>query len=108
MNTNNVYYAKIYRLINIEKYGSNLYNYGKTFKSAFSRDTLVYQKSNGRFYDLLGKKHLNGDFEWSSEIGTEIVSAEHLIPFNTEVNQNKQNLSKRKIKKLYIENKNNK
>lgn len=108
MNTNNVYYAKIYRVIDKKTYGSNLYDYETVYKASFSRDTLVYQKSNGRFYDLLGKKHLNCYFDCYSGIGTEIVSAEHLIPFNAEVNQTKENLSKRKIKKLYTEHKNNK
>lgn len=106
MNTNNVFYAKIYRLIYIKTFGNNIYNYGRTYKAMFSRDTLVYKKSNGKFYDLLDKKYLNSNFAWSDEVGTEIVSIKHLVSFKEAINQVPQKLSKSKIKKLYIENKN--
>lgn len=102
MNTNNVYYAKIYRLMDIETYGSDFSSLGKNFKLSFSRDALVYEKSNGKFYDLLGKKHLSSDLDWCAKIGMEFVDIKSLIPFNIVVNQNKENLSKRKIKKMYI------
>lgn len=106
MNTNNVYIAKIYRLIDTEMHGDNLFNYRKTFIPSFSRDTLVYHKSDGKFYDLLAKKYLNSSFDWASEIGTEIVNVKELIPFNEVVSQTKERLSKNKIKRLYSEHKN--
>ena len=97
MNSNNVYYAKIYRLVEKDGY---------IFKGTFSRYALVYQKSNEKFYDLFTKRYLNADFDVFSKYGTEIVGVKNLIPFNSIVNQTKENLSKRKIKKLYIEHKN--
>jgi len=108
MNTNNVYFTKIFRIINIEPYfGKTLLDSGYSFSFGFSRDTLVYQKSDDQFYDLLAGKILKAEPTFCSKLGTEIVSVKHLIPFNTIVNQNKKNLSKCKIKKLYMEHKNN-
>ena len=107
MNTNNVYFAKIYRLKDVGTYNASPLDYGLEFKTSFSRCTLVYQKSNGRFYDLLAKKRLSCEFDSFSKIGTEIVSVEDLISFNSVVNQTKNNLSKSKIKKLCIEYKKN-
>lgn len=103
MNTNNVYCAEVYRLIKTEISGGNILELVKCYKASFSRDTLVYQKQDGRFYDLLGKKYLKCAFDLCDEIGTEIINVERLIPFNTQVNQTKDNLSRSKIKKLYVE-----
>lgn len=103
MNTNNVYVAGINRLISYKVSGDCLYNYRIKFDSEFTRITIVYQKSDGRFYDLLCKKYLNSSFDWDSEKGEEIVNVSYLTPFNEVVCQTKENLSKRKIKKLYAE-----
>ncbi len=49
MNINSVYCAKIYRLINKVSKTDDFFNV--TFKSSFSKETLVYQN-----YDLLTEK----------------------------------------------------
>ena len=103
MNTNNVYVAGINRLISYKVSGDCLYNYRIKFDSEFARITIVYQKQDGRFYDLLCKKYLNSSFDWTSEKGEEIVNVNYLAPFNEVVFQTKENLSKRKIKKLYMD-----
>lgn len=103
MNTNNVYFAKIYRISQTELFGYRPCDLSKKFMFSFVRDTVVYKRSNGKFYDLIGKRHLNCSYGFFDKVGTEFISVKHLVPFNVIVNQNKENLSKRKIKQLYIE-----
>ena len=56
MNINKVYYGEIDRIIDTSCKGDNIWNYRKVFKIVPIRETLVYEKSDGQFYDLLTKK----------------------------------------------------
>lgn len=109
MNINKVYYAEIDRIIDVTCKGDNIWNYKKVFEIDPIRETLVYEKSDGQFYDLLTKKTLRGGTDFLDKVGTEIVNIESLTPFNEIVHNYKYNLTKRKIIKLYTEaQKNNK
>lgn len=109
MNINKVYYVEIDRIIDTFCKGDNIWNYKKVCKIVPIRETLVYEKSDGQFYDLLTKKTLRGGAGFLDNVGTEIVNIESLTPFNEIVHNYKYNLTKRKIIKLYTEfQKNNK
>lgn len=109
MNINKVYCAEIDRIIGVTYKGDNIWNYKKVFEIDSIRETLVYEKSDGQFYDLLTKKTLRGGTDFLDKVGTEIVNIESLTPFNEIVHNYKYNLTKRKIIKLYTEaQKNNK
>lgn len=56
MNINKVYYGEIDRIIDTSCKGDNIWNYKKVFKIVSIRETLVYEKSDGQFYDLHTKK----------------------------------------------------
>ena len=108
MNTNNVYFAKVYRITKRKLIGSTIYDRGINYTLSFCRYTLAYEKEEGKFYDLMKKKPIKVEVDYLiEEIGTEIMDINSLIDFNLLTKNTKENLSKRKIKKLYIEHANN-
>lgn len=107
MNTNRVYYAKIYRLIKKEFIPGKTFLLSKiNYKVVTSRTTLVYDdEKKSKFFDLFSERVLQTD-TWNLSIGDEFIDPESLIPLNNIINNNKTSLSKSKIKKLYIKKKN--
>lgn len=110
MNTYNVYYAKIYKVIKKEFIpGKNLLDSGINTTGSFERTTIVYKNKNKNknkeFIDLFSKRKLQLD-PFTLDIGDEFINAKSLICFNNIIDNTKTNLSKSKIKKLYIEKKN--
>ncbi len=100
MNINNVYYAEIYRLTNIERKKGTV---DLIFKSNLTRNTIVYNKNNGEFYDLLANKTLAGSYKLGDLKGSEKVDLESLIPFDNLIKQSRKNLCKREVIKMYKE-----
>lgn len=107
MNTNRVYYAKIYRVIEKEFTPGKTFVFSKiNYKSLISRTTLVYdKKESSEFFDLFSKELLQAD-TCNLDIGDEFIDPKSLIPLNNIINNTKTNLSKSRIKKLYIKKKN--
>lgn len=104
MNTNNVYIAKIYVVKDIEKKRTIPLGLCTTYSYSFLRKTLVYRRKNGKFYDLLENRFIAADFNYFvTEIGDEILRTNTLIPFNHIINNNKDRVSKRKVKELYMD-----
>ena len=102
MNTYNVYFAEIYRIIKREVTGDNLYNMRAHFETEFFRITLVFDKGNGKFLDLFGNRILSSSHDYCSDVGTELVNTKSLTPFNEVIGQYRQNLPKCLIRKKAI------
>lgn len=103
MNTNNVYFARVSMVTNIEAKGTNLINLHKDFTLSLLRYTLVYHTKNNKFYDLLANKYVCADLNYyDTKVGTEKLETKTMIPFNHVINNKEENLSKGKIKKLYM------
>lgn len=106
MNTYNVYYAKIYKVIKKEFIpGKNLWDSGINTIGSFERTTIVYKNKDSEFYDLFSKRKLKANAS-GLNTGDEFIDAKSLTCFNNIIDNAKTNLSKSKIKKLYIEKKN--
>lgn len=106
MNTNKVYVAQIYRLIE-ERFtatGSSILDSSRKMHSVFSRYTVVYDKGNGEFYDLLTKSELISIPDYFTPLGTEHVKLASLVPFNNIVENKKIHRTVYKIKKMIKEN----
>lgn len=106
MNTNNVYIASICVVTNIKTKGTKIIDMSIIREYGFLRNTLVYHTKNNRFYDLVARRFISADFHYA-EVGSEVLNTETLTPFNYMVDNNKDRLSKRKIKKIYMNYTNN-
>ena len=101
INTNKLYIVNVYRVT------ENEINFERIFTNAqFSRKTIVYDSDYGDYYDLLVDKMLSVNLPGSA-VGTEVIDVKSFVPFNEHLCNTKENLSKRKIKKLYMNSKNN-
>lgn len=106
MNTYNVYYAEIYKVIKKEFIpGKNLLDSGINTTGSFERTTIVYKNKNKEFIDLFSKRKLQLDPS-TLDIGDEYINPKSLTCINNIIDNTKTNLPKSKIKKLYIEKKN--
>ena len=55
MNTNNVYFADIRKIVNGKYYGDSILNAGVKFETVFLRQSLVLYKGDNKCIDLIGK-----------------------------------------------------
>ena len=100
MNTNRLYKVDVYRIIE-----SKIENNTMEVNGMFSRETIVYDTGYGDYYDLITDKTLSAGLQFSF-VGNEYIRSTSFVPYNEYLNNQKQNLSKRKIKKLYKKHKN--
>ena len=101
MNINNVYIAKIY-VKTVEKFNRD---FSVRSEGEFVKDTLVYEKLDTIlpcYIDLeSGKKYRNFDLN-DTDIGELYINIKAgLIPYTSMIENNKKNMSKRKILKNY-------
>ena len=71
-----------------------------------ARKTVVYAAGYGGYYDLITEKTLSIGLDYSF-VGDEYIQSTSFVPFNKYLSNTKENLSQRKIKKFYLETKNN-
>lgn len=106
MNTYNVYYANIYRVVKQEFIrGKDFLDSGINTTGSFERTTIVYKNKYSEFYDLFSKRKLQLDPS-TLDIGDEYINPKSLTCINNIIDNTKTNLPKSKIKKLFIEKKN--
>lgn len=103
INTSRLYIATVYRVVaskifEDEKY-INLHSQGMPV-----RKTVVYDTGYGDYYDLITEKRLSVGLQYVP-VGSEYIKPKSFVSYNEYLNNQKENLSKRKIKKLYMENK---
>ena len=94
MNTNNVYFADIRRIVSGKYSGNNFWSASVKFETRFVRQTLVFYKGDNKCIDLIGKGRIPLGKDYFSGIGTEYIDPYSLIPFNEVVEQYRRNLPK--------------
>ena len=100
MNTNNVYFAEIHRIISEECFDNNIWNAKVKFETKYVRQTLVFHKGDNKYIDLMGKGMIPFGKDYCSIVGTEYISPSSLIPFNEVVEQHRRNLPKCLIRRM--------
>lgn len=101
VNNNNIFYAKVNLITDVKCLMiEDSYNIKKHFDVQFCRNTIVYKKKNGTYYDLLADKVLDDDIKYYDRLGQEYVLKNSLIPFNQLIDKKVNILTKNKIKKM--------
>lgn len=100
----NIFHAKINLITNVKYiWLENSYNIKKHFDVQFCRNSIVYRKNDGTYYDLIADKVLDDDIKFYDKLGQEYILKDSLIPFNQLIEKKAMLLTKNKIRKLSVD-----